>query len=302
MNLRASNSFLTATTGFFDGVHKGHMHILRSVQRDAEEHNCLSAVVTFRRHPRQVLQQDYIPKLLTLPEERRRRLVASGIGRVIMLDFTVAFSRLTAREYMAFLRDEYNVRRLLAGYDHRFGHNREEGFSDYKRIGAELGIDVFRADAFKENDTFVSSSVIRRLLRDGNVSLANEYLGRRFCFRGVVVRGRGEGRKLGFPTANLLTDAMQLLPKRGVYGVEAAVEGCEERFTGMMNIGCRPTYGGGEETVEVNIFGFDADIYGRELRVEVFSRLRDERTFGSVGELVSQLHCDKAMILTSLQR
>ncbi len=298
------NSFsgepLSATIGFFDGVHKGHRHILSSLTADALSHGTLSCVVTFRQHPRQVLRQDYVPKLLTLWQTRKRLLEESGVDRVVMLDFTPAFSRQTAEEFMTFLRDEYNVRRLLVGYDHRFGRDRAGGLEDYRLIGKRIGVEIVADGVFSENGTNVSSSAIRRLLAAGDILLANEYLGRRYGFCGTVVRGRGEGRKIGFPTANMALDAEQLVPARGVYGAEVEIEGYAEKFTGMMNIGCRPTYGGGGETVEVNIFGFDDDIYGRRLAARLFTRLREERKFASAEELRSQLFRDKTAILASL--
>ncbi len=291
-----------ATIGFFDGVHRGHRHIIDDLIREAREHDLSSAIFTFRQHPRQVLQQDYIPKLLTPWRERERLLAASGADRVVMLDFTPAFARQTAAEFMAFLHDEYNVRRLVIGYDHRFGHDRAEGFDDYAAAGKRLGVEVVAAAAFAENETNISSSVIRRLLGEGDIIRANEFLGRRYGFDGLVVRGRGEGRRIGFPTANMLVSPERLLPLRGVYGVEVSVEGFPSAFFGMMNIGCRPTYGGSEETAEVNIFDFDADIYGRRIAVRLFLRLRDERRFGSVEELRRRLKKDKADILTHIKR
>ncbi|MCD8281958.1 MAG: riboflavin biosynthesis protein RibF [Prevotella sp.] len=291
-----------ATTGFFDGVHKGHQYILRSLIADARAHDMLSAAVTFRQHPRQVLQHDYVPKLLTLRQRRERLLLATGVDRVVMLDFTPAFAAQTAADFMLRLRDEYNVRRLLIGYDHRFGHNREEGFEDYQRIGERIGIEVPACKVFTENNTNISSSVVRRLIAAGNIALANEYLGYRYTFDGVVVRGRGEGRKIGFPTANMCIDAGQLIPRRGVYGTEITIPGHGRRLFGMMNIGCRPTYGGDGETVEVNIFDFDEDIYGQCISVSLFLRLRDERKFDSVAALIGQLKADREHILNALRQ
>ncbi len=260
---------------------------------DARSHGLRSAVVTFRQHPRQVLQQDYIPQLLTLHERKEQLLRASGVDEVVMLDFTVALSRLTAREFMVMLKEKTGVCRLLIGYDHRFGHNRSESFDDYRRYGEELGVEVVANDVFSENGTNISSSVIRRLISAGDITLANDYLGYFYGFKGVVVHGHGEGRRIGFPTANLSIAREQLLPKRGVYAVEVDVEGYNDTFKGMMNIGCRPTYGSFAETAEVNILDFDADIYDREVSVRFLRRLRDERKFGSVDDLIRQLQSDK---------
>ncbi len=289
----------SATIGFFDGVHKGHRHVIACLVDDARRHGLQSAIITFRQHPRQVLRQDYVPQLLTMCEKKEQLLWSTGVDNVVMLDFTPAFSCQTAVEFMTFLRDEYNVRRLVVGYDHRFGHDRAESFLDYKRYGARIGVDVVASEAFVQDDVNVSSSVIRRLLANGDLTVANDYLGYDYGFDGIIVRGRGEGRKLGFPTANMLVARQQLVPKRGVYSVGVEVEGIPGRFAGMMNIGCRPTYGAGEDTIEVNIFNFDTDIYGRRMSVSFLRRLRDERKFRSVEDLKQQLCQDRENILSN---
>ncbi len=288
----------SATIGYFDGVHRGHLHIINHLIDDAKAHGLASTIITFRQHPRQVLQKDYIPKLLLTEEKKGQALRSTKVDNVISMDFTLTLSLLSARDFMALLYNEYAVQRLLIGYDHRFGHNRSEGFDDYVRYGKELGITVVASDALAGNETNISSSAIRRFLLDGNIGSANEYLGYSYGFEGIVVRGRGEGKRIGFPTANLLIDHQQLIPKRGVYSVGVAIEGYDEHFLGMMNIGCRPTFGCVEETVEVNILNFDEDIYDRKLSVAISRRLRDERKFHSVSDLVSQLNKDKADILT----
>ncbi len=283
----------SATIGFFDGVHKGHQYMISRLIADARAHGLRSAVVTFRQHPRQVLQQDYIPQLLTLHDRKEQLLRGTGIDEVVMLDFTLPLSRLTAREFMLMLKEKAHVRRLLIGYDHRFGHNRSEGFDDYKRYGGEIGIEVVANDAFSENGTNISSSVIRKLVSAGDVALAGEYLGYRYGFKGVVIHGMGEGKRIGFPTANMSIAKEQLVPKHGVYAVEVQVDGEDGKYLGMMNIGCRPTYGTFGESLEVNILDFDSDIYGREISVSFLGRLRDERKFDSIEDLVRQLRSDK---------
>ncbi len=288
----------SATIGFFDGVHKGHKHIIQHLLSDAQEHHLGATLITFRQHPRQVLQQDYVPQLLTL-SSKKEHLLRADVPNVISLDFTTSFAQQSAADFMLFLREKYNVKRLLIGYDHRFGHNRSEGFNDYQRIGKEIGMEVVPISALALNDINISSSVIRRLLAEGDIALANDYLGYAYGFEGIVIRGRGEGRKIGFPTANMSIDKQQLIPKRGVYAVKVYVEGVKGALLGMMNIGCRPTYGGEEETVEVNIFHFDEDIYDRRLSVELLHRLREECKFNSIAALVHQLESDRAEILSS---
>lgn len=291
-----------ATIGFFDGVHRGHQFILSQLRTVAKEHAMASLVVTFRQHPRQVLQQDYIPKLLTPGDRKEQLLKATGVDYVVMLDFSLQMSSLSARQFMSFLHDRYNVRRLVIGYDNRFGHNREETFEDYRRYGTELGIVVEEAKAFADGDVTVSSSVIRRLLAGGNITAVNACLGRRYGFSGTVEHGFGEGRKLGFPTANLHLAAEQLVPRNGVYAVMVSVDGIEGEFMGMMNIGNRPTFGSFSDTVEVNIIGLDADIYGRRVNVTFADRIRDGRKFDSVGQLQAQLALDRDAAIKLLKQ
>ncbi len=289
----------SATIGFFDGVHRGHQHIIAQLRADAAAHALGSAIITFAQHPRQVLQKGYIPPLLTTAEEKDHLLRATGVDTVVTLAFTIALSQLSARAFMQLLYDEYRVRRLLIGYDHRFGHARRESLDDYIRIGQEIGMAVIGSDALTIDGTTVSSSVVRRLLTEGQSGAAAALLGRRYGFTGTVVRGRGEGRRIGFPTANIALAAPQLIPRHGVYAVSVRIEGFAETYNGMMNIGCRPTYGGNDETIEVNIFHFDEEIYGRALTVEIIYRLRDEQRFASVAALIRQLEHDRDTILSS---
>ncbi len=285
-----------ATIGFFDGVHRGHQFLVSQLRSDAANHGMESLVVTFRQHPRQVLHKDYIPKLLTTADRKEQLLKATGVDHVAMLDFSTRMAALSAREFMSFLRDEYNVRRLLIGYDNRFGHNREESFEDYRRHGIALGIDVEEMKALRSGDITVSSSAIRRLLAEGDITAANACLGYRYSFTGLVEHGFGEGRKLGFPTANLHVAAEQLVPQSGVYAVMVSVEGFSGEYMGMMNIGNRPTFGTFSDTLEVNIMDFSADIYGRQVQVTFVRRIRDDMKFDSVAQLREQITKDKEVI------
>ncbi len=291
-----------ATIGFFDGVHRGHQYIISQLQSDARSHGMESMVVTFRQHPRQVLQKDFIPSLLTPSDKKESLLKATGVNHVLMLDFTLELASLSAREFMSFLHDKYNVQRLLIGYDNRFGHNREESFADYQRYGKDLGITVDAMTSYHDDDTTISSSVIRRLLADGDIDRANRYLGYRYTFSGEVQHGYSEGHKLGFPTANLLVAPEQLIPKRGVYAVMTRVEGMYGELMGMMNIGNRPTYGNFNDTLEVNIFGLDADIYGKKVEVTFVDRIRDQIKFDSIDLLREQLVKDRDKAIQILKR
>ena len=217
-----------ATIGFFDGVHAGHRYLIQQVKEIAAAKSLRSALVTFPVHPRKVMNTNYRPELLTTPEEKIRLLANIGVDYCLMLDFTPEVSRLTAREFMTqLLKKRYQVKHLVIGYDHRFGHNRSEGFEDYVRYGKEIGIEVIRAKAYTSNieienvpNVPVSSSLIRKLLHQGEVDLAADCLKYEYFLDGIVVGGYQVGRKIGFPTANLsVDDPDKLIPADGVYAV-----------------------------------------------------------------------------------
>lgn len=284
-----------ATIGFFDGVHRGHKFLIKSVIDRAAEYGLQSAVITFDRHPRLVLHKEFQPRLLTTNDEKLRLLAATGVNRCEMLRFDEQTASLSAYDFMkTVLRGRLNVRRLITGYDNRFGHNRAEGFDDYVRYGQELGIEVERAEAFVLNGVNVSSSVVRSFLSAGETDMASMCLGYHYKIVGTVVSGYHEGRKLGFPTANIdVEDKLKLVPEAGVYAVRVRIGDEPGLLDGMMNIGTRPTFDGTETTLEVNIFGFGGDIYGRKITVEFHRRLREERKFGSVYKLMDQLEADR---------
>ena len=284
-----------ATIGFFDGVHRGHKFLIKSVIDRAAECGLQSAVITFDRHPRLVLHKEFQPRLLTTNDEKLRLLAATGVNRCEMLRFDEQTASLSAYDFMkTVLRGRLNVRRLITGYDNRFGHNRAEGFDDYVRYGQELGIEVERAEAFVLNGVNVSSSVVRSFLSAGETDMASMCLGYHYKIGGTVVSGYHEGRKLGFPTANIdVEDKLKLVPEAGVYAVRVRIGDEPGLLDGMMNIGTRPTFDGTETTLEVNIFGFGGDIYGRKITVEFHRRLREERKFGSIYKLMDQLKADR---------
>ncbi len=289
------NSNYVATIGFFDGVHRGHRYLISNVIDTAKREGRQSMVITFDSHPRLVLHKEYRPKLLTTAEEKRRRLEATGIDRCVMLHFDGQMAALSAHDFMRdVLRDSLNVGKLIIGYDNRFGHDRAEGFDDYVRYGRELGIDVVQADAFRLNGVQVSSSVIRSFLSAGEADMAAMCLGYHYTLAGTVTQGYHEGRKLGFPTANIRpSDELKLVPERGVYTVKVRLDSSPIQLDGMMNIGTRPTFDGTETSLEANIFDFDGDIYGHDMEVAFYHRLREERKFASVNKLAEQLRHDR---------
>lgn len=288
-----------ATIGFFDGVHTGHRHLISQVQAAARAAGFQSMVITFDRHPREVLSAGNSPFLLTTLDEKLRLLASTGIDVVTVLPFSHELAALSARDFMRqVLSDRLGVRKLVIGYDNRFGHNRTEGFDDYVIYGRKMDMEVIRAEEMRVSGTPVSSSVIRSLLADGAVDKSARLLGRPYELSGQVVHGFEEGRKIGFPTANLqLQEPLLLVPKSGVYAVEVG-EG--QGQLGMLNIGTRPTFEGHEQTIEVHVFNFSGDLYDRMLRVRFLRRIRDERPFSSPEALRQQLEHDREQIINSL--
>jgi FMN adenylyltransferase (EC 2.7.7.2)/riboflavin kinase (EC 2.7.1.26) len=289
-----------ATIGFFDGVHAGHRYLIRQVKEIAAVKGLHSALVTFPVHPRKVMNTDYRPELLTTLEEKINLLADTGVDYCLMLDFTPDISQLTAREFMAkLLKERYQVECLVIGYDHRFGHNRSEGFEDYVRYGKEIGIEVIRAQAYTgriETETIrnipISSSLIRKLLHEGEVEVAARCLQYDYFLDGTVVGGYQVGRKIGFPTANLNIDNPdKLIPADGVYAVWVTLD--KKTYMGMLNIGIRPTIDNGpNRTIEVNILHFHSDIYNKFIRITLIKRTRPELKFSGINELITQLHKD----------
>lgn len=287
-----------ATIGFFDGVHRGHQFLIANVMEEARKAGLQSLVITFDRHPRQVLSQDYQPRLLTTLERKLQLLSLTGVDNVAVLHFTKDMAGLSARDFMQqILHDKLNVRELIIGYDNRFGHNRAEGFDDYVGYGKEMGIKVMQSTPFSVGDIKVSSSLTRSFLEGGEVEMAARCLGRPYELSGTVVKGFQQGRKLGFPTANLDTgDSGLLIPKGGVYAVKASIDDHQRLMPAMMDIGTRPTYGGTKLSLEVNIFNFHGCLYGKPLSVQFIKRVRDDIKFDSIEALAAQIQKDKEAI------
>ncbi|MBQ9362893.1 MAG: riboflavin biosynthesis protein RibF [Bacteroidaceae bacterium] len=278
-----------ATIGFFDGVHLGHRYLIEQVKEAALARGLQSMVVTFPVHPRRVLQADYQPRLLTTKDEKLKLLAGTRVDRLVLLDFDRKMAEMTAREFMQMLHRDYAVGVLVVGYDHRFGRGRTACFEDYVAYGQELGMEVLRA---RELEGGASSTIVRRALSEGNVSLANKTLGYRYFLQGRVVHGFRNGRRMGFPTANLQVDEDKLVPMNGAYGVEVAVGG--RVYRGMLNIGQRPTLENGEaRSVEVHIFDEQMDLYDQWLCVDFLFFLRPEQKFQSLDDLRRQLETDK---------
>lgn len=286
-----------ATIGFFDGVHRGHRFLIEHVKAVALREQCRSAVVTFALPPQQVLNPSFSPQLISTYEEKLNLLEQSGIDECMVLDFTKELAGYSARQFMQdILKEQYGVTHLVIGYDHRFGHNRSEGFEDYIRYGKEIGVKVENIPAFEEQDRIVSSSAIRQLLLDGDISTANEALGYPYYLAGTVTSGHQVGRQIGFPTANIaVNSAEKIIPHEGVYAVRVEIE--QHTYGGMLNIGHRPTIDNGDDmSIEVNIFHFDKDIYNCPIKVLFVDYIRPEQKFASIDQLEQQLLSDRQQI------
>lgn len=287
---------IVATIGFFDGVHVGHRFLIKELQDWGKELNMPSAVITFPEHPRQVLHSDYRPKLLDTFQEKMERLETTGIDYCIALDFTYELSLYSAADFIRLLAEEYHVKGLLIGYDHRFGHDRSDGFEQYVEYGRQVGMEVRKASPYDEENIRVSSSEIRRLLQEGKVEMANALLTYPYQLKGRIVSGYKVGRTIGFPTANIEVDSpYKLLPKVGVYAVWVELLG--KRYKGMLYIGKRPTLQNGDNlTIEVNILGFSGNAYNDEITVSFVYAVREDKTFESVEALREQLERDRQTV------
>lgn len=283
-----------ATIGFFDGVHRGHQFMIDSLTTMAHAQGRQSLVITFDRHPRQVVHADYVPQLITTTDEKLQLLHATAADRIEVLHFDAQMAQLSAYEFMRqVLHEKYGVAMLLTGYDNRFGHNRAEGFADYVRYGEEMGMKVLQNTPIDIDGLRVSSSLIRRLIVEGNITEANNCMGHPYSITGSVAHGFQEGRRIGFPTANIVPEsAEKLVSGNGVYATRVSVEG-GEWMPAMLNIGTNPTFQRQQTTIEAHIIGFEGDIYGRKVRVEFGRKLRDEQRFESVEALQKQLETDK---------
>lgn len=299
---------VVATIGSFDGVHRGHQCLLSQVRNIADERILQAMAITFATSPKKVLGATGIPQLTSI-EERVALLQQAGMNEVSVLNFTPQMANLTARDFMLqILKEQLHVEILVIGYDHRFGRGRNEGFKDYIRYGREIGIEVVRSEAYMDKGKPISSSRIRDLLFNGKIAEATHLLGHQYTLHGEVVDGYKQGRKMGFPTANICPlSADKLIPANGVYAVYVNIEQqtCSPngdksqsptkfKMKGMLNIGYRPTLNNGQErSIEVHILDFEDNLYGKTITLEFVHRLRDERTFANLDELTAQLNKDK---------
>lgn len=289
------------TIGTFDGVHIGHQKIIKQVVNTAKNTNKKSVLLTFFPHPRMVLQKDNSIKLINTIEERATLLAKTGLDFLIIHPFSKEFSRLTALEFVRdILVNQLNVSKLIIGYDHHFGKNREGNLEQLAEYSHLYDFEVEEIPAQDINDVAVSSTKIRKALSEKNIKTANKYLGYSFMLNGKVVNGKRLGGKIGFPTANIdIKDDYKLIPKTGVYVVKSTIN--SKIIFGMMNIGFRPTIKGKHQTIEVHFFDFNKNLYKQILTIEVLYFLRDEQEFDSIEKLIQQLTEDKKNTLFYLK-
>ena len=282
------------TIGTFDGVHAGHRKIIERLVNSAKADNLESVILTFFPHPRMVLQKESGIKLINTIEERKQILSKTGIDHLVVHPFTQQFSRLTALEFVRdILVNKLRARKVIIGYDHRFGRNRNADINTLREFGEEFGFEVEEITKEEVNQVAVSSTKIRNALLEGRVERANLYLQSPFSLCGKVVSGRGLGREFDFPTANLeVKEEYKLIPKNGVYVVRSNFD--EKTWYGMMNIGTNPTVGGEAQTIETYFFNLDQNLYDRELCIELLVRIRDEKKFESVDALKIAMRQDEA--------
>ncbi len=292
--------YAVVTSGTFDGVHYGHQKILGRLVESARNNGGESVLLTYWPHPRLVLYPEQELYLLTSIEEKTELLSERGIDHLIILPFTKEFAQLSSEEFIKdILVDKIGTKKLVIGYDHKFGRNRSGSFEELRKDGPIYGFEVEEIPKQMIDNIAISSTKIRRALMEGNVGIAKEYLGRPYCLHGIVIEGDRIGRTLDFPTANIeVTFKNKLIPAEGIYAV--TVEVGKQRYKGMLNIGYRPTFGGTQKRVEVHIIDFNKDIYGQSIGIHFYRKIRCEIRFENIGQLKDQLQSDKEKVLDVL--
>ncbi len=281
------------TIGTFDGVHIGHKKILERLTNSAKLLEINATLLTFFPHPRMVLQQDSDIRLLNTIDEKVKILEELGLNYLIVHPFTKEFSRLSAVEFVRdILINKLGIKKIIIGYDHRFGRNRNADINDLKNYGITFDFSVEEITAQEIDDVSVSSTKIRKALAEGNVSKANKYLGYEYMLTGIIKKGKGIGRQINYPTANLfIEENYKLIPKNGVYVVKSILD--NKTVFGMMNIGFNPTVNGKEKSIEIHFFDFNADLYDKKIQIDIIERIRDEHKFNSLDSLKKQLIKDQ---------
>ena len=293
-NIENSNSDTPAilTIGTFDGVHLGHKKIIKKLVESAKRRKMRSCILTFFPHPRNFLSKSNELKMINTIREKKEILNELGVDELIIQEFNNEFSNLSANEFIKHLLKFCEIKEIIVGFNHKFGKDREAGIDQLKIYGKKYGFDVCEIDAFDINQINISSTKIRNAIGAGEVELCNEYLGYNFSIDGNIVKGRSIGKKIGFPTANIrVEENYKIIPKNGVYFVSCKIKNIQK--FGMMNIGFNPTFGNKKLTIEVNIFDFEQDVYGENIRIEFIKFIRNEIKFQNIDELIKQIKIDR---------
>lgn len=297
----STNRKTIVTIGTFDGVHIGHQSILKKLIHSAREQKNESIVLTFFPHPRMVLQQDSSIKLLNTIDEKATLLEKFGLDYLIIQPFDETFSNMLAEDFVKnVLIDKLNIHKIIIGHDHRFGKNRIADINDLIDFGKKYNFEVEQISAQDIDEITISSTKIRKALQNGDIKLANQYLGYSYFFSGKVIQGKKIGRTIGFPTANIqISENYKLLPKNGVYIISSKFD--TVLHYGMMNIGKNPTLGNNEQSIEVHFFEFNQDLYNENLEITILHYIRDEQKFNTIDELKVQLEYDKTFSLNFIK-
>ena len=279
------------TLGTFDGVHKGHRKIISNLKSEAKRNNLRSIILTFFPHPRNIVSSEIIKSISTI-DEKIKIFSDLGIDELIIQKFDKSFASMDAKEFIELLVDNLKIKKIIVGYNHRFGKNRSADINVLKDFSLKYDFEVLEIKAFEVENIKISSTKIRDAIQQGNINLCNNYLGYNFNINGDVVKGKSIGKSIGFPTANIkIVEGYKIMPKNGVYLVRCFFE--KEKLYGMMNIGFNPTFGSNDKTLEVNIFDFDKDLYGETIRIEFLNFIREEIKFENVELLQNQLIKDR---------
>lgn len=289
------------TIGTFDGVHIGHRKIINRLIKAAEKSDAEATLLTFFPHPRMVLQQNSELKLLNTLDEKRKILAETGLENLIVHPFTLDFSRLKAECFVKeVLVDQLKAEKIIIGYDHRFGRNRTANIEDLRAFGKKYNFSVEEISKQDIDAVAVSSTKIRNALNQGDLELANSYLTQAFQLAGEIVRGKGLGRELGYPTANLkIKEDYKLIPREGVYVVQSKIDG--QFYFGLMNIGTNPTFDEVDQSIETYFFDLNQDLYGQHISIQLLKRLRGEQKFDGPNQLIEAMNQDKAKALQYIE-
>ena len=290
------------TIGTFDGVHIGHQKIIEKLIQETKKADCESLILTFFPHPKMVLNGSSSIKLLNTINEKSSLLEKMGLDNLVVHPFDKKFSNLSAEEFVkTILVDSFNLKKIIIGYDHRFGNNRAANIDDLISFGKKYDFEVEQISAQEIDSVSVSSTKIRDAITDGNMIIANEFLGYDYILSGKIITGKQLGRTIGFPTANIkIEENYKLIPKNGVYIVKSHLQ--EKTVFGIMNIGLNPTVNGEDLSIEVHFLDFEADLYNKNITVSVIARIRDEQKFTSIDLLKAQIQEDKNYAISFIKK